>query len=99
MHVTYNANNGEQSEIAIHVSEFNSVADGILTGPALACEVMAWGKCRANEDPSNSSGLLGPSFAYRAPLSRSMLGTNIDNLTIEKPRQRVAGFPIFEVIQ
>src|SRR5713101_6180568 len=38
MHVTYNADNGQQAEVAIHVSEFNGVADGILAGPALARE-------------------------------------------------------------
>src|SRR2546430_1008115 len=38
MHVTYNANNRQQAEVAIHVPEFNGVADGILAGPALARE-------------------------------------------------------------
>ena len=38
MHVTYNANNRQQADVAIHVSEFNGAADGILAGPALARE-------------------------------------------------------------
>src|SRR5438034_11303220 len=38
MHVTDNANNRQQADVAIHVPEFNGVADGILAGPALARE-------------------------------------------------------------
>src|SRR5207302_6980931 len=38
MHVTYNANNRQQADVATHVPEFNGVADGILAGPALARE-------------------------------------------------------------
>src|SRR5262245_44691355 len=38
MHVTNDANDGQQPEIAIHISKFNGVADGVLAGPARASE-------------------------------------------------------------
>src|SRR5690348_16121385 len=38
MHIAYDPNNGEQPDVAIHISEFDGVADGVLAGPALACK-------------------------------------------------------------
>ena len=38
MHVTHDANDGEQPDVAIHVSEFNGVPDGVLARPALPRE-------------------------------------------------------------
>ena len=42
MHVTYNANNREQPEVAVHIAKFNGLADRILAEPVLACEGYAY---------------------------------------------------------
>src|SRR2546423_3606186 len=68
MYVSYDANNGQQAKVAIHVSEFNGVADGILAEPALAregcaddCNVRRVGAVAIVKDSSakqrNSEGL------------------------------------------
>ena len=38
MNITDNADNGQQAQVAIHVSEFNGVADWVLAGPAVASQ-------------------------------------------------------------
>ncbi len=39
--VAYDPDNGQQAQVAIHVSKFNGVADGILTRPTIASKRLA----------------------------------------------------------